>query len=133
MWLTDDFGKIIRDGGREGSARRAASVRRLILCLVTESRATFFGTITAYPCVSFGRTTLKCKDETRRPEESAAGNIVRGSRSRRGNTEIRPQGAYDRYGGASVRSYGQNSFLSAQGTRASWLAYVSWVDRFVLT
>jgi hypothetical protein len=66
-------------------------------CLVTESRATFFDTTTAYPFPSSGRITEKCADEKRRPLLSAEGNNARGSLSRRGNTgsdgEARAPGA----------------------------------------
>jgi hypothetical protein len=86
MLLTVIFGKIMRDGGRE-RARSAASTRRFIKCLVTESRATFFDTTTAYPFDSFGEMALKLGEENRRPIEDVPENVARGSRSRCGNTK----------------------------------------------
>lgn len=55
-------------------------------CLVTERRAVFLDTITAYPFESFGRTTVKFVDETRRPLFRADGKSARDRRFRRGNT-----------------------------------------------
>ncbi len=88
MLLTDDFGKIISAGGRGESVRRAISTLRFIRCLVTDSRAAFFDTITAYPFDSLGKMTLKFGEETLRPPERAVGNAARESRSRRGNTKV---------------------------------------------
>lgn len=82
---TDDFGKTMSDCGR-WSVLRAARTRRFIRCLVTESRATFLDTTTAYPSAFFGRITLKCADETRRPFSRAEGNSERASLFCRGNT-----------------------------------------------
>ena len=69
--------------------RSAASTRRLIWCRVTESRATFLGTMTAYPLVSFDKIAEKWGEETRLPAERTLGNTVRESRYVRGNTEAR--------------------------------------------
>ncbi len=88
MLLTEDFGKTMSDAGR-GRVRSAASTRRLIRCLVTERRAVFFDTMTAYPFDSFGKMMLRFEDENLRPVESAVGKTARESRSRRGNTKIR--------------------------------------------
>ena len=69
------------EGGRgEGRARSAASTRRFMRCLVTERRATFLDTTTAYPFASLGRVAVKCADEIRRPVERAGEKTARGSR-----------------------------------------------------
>lgn len=81
------MGYTTREGG-SGSARRALRTRRFTLCRVTERRATFFDTMTAYPWAFLGNTALKLGDERRRPVERAVGNSPRGSRCRRGNTKI---------------------------------------------
>ncbi len=56
-------------------------------CRVTESRATFFDTTTAYPFPSLEASAVKFADENLFPPESSAGNASRASRSLRGNTE----------------------------------------------
>ncbi|KKW39767.1 MAG: hypothetical protein UY89_C0014G0007 [Parcubacteria group bacterium GW2011_GWA1_54_9] len=76
----------MREGGREGSDRRAESVRRLMRCRVTERWDTFFDTTTAYPFVFVGITAEKLADERRLPLR-ADGNAVRESRCLRENTE----------------------------------------------
>ncbi len=130
MELTGDFGKRMRDRGR-GRVRRASSTRRFMRCRVTESRATFFDTTTAYPRPSFEARAVKFADENLLPSESSVGNASRASRSLRGNTKIRRRGAYDRCGGGSELFYGQNLFSYARGIRGSAHVYVSLVDRFV--
>lgn len=75
------------DGG-SGSVRSAASTRRLIRCRVTERRATFLDTTTAYPRVAPEETTEKFVDASRRPDVSAAVKVERESRSARENTAL---------------------------------------------
>ena len=92
----------MRAGGRF-NIRRADSILRFMLCLVTESRAIFLGTTTAYPSPSFGITAAKWVDEILRLVAIAAGNKDRGNRFLRGNTaNIRRKGVFDRCGGVSV-------------------------------
>jgi len=66
--------------------RRASSTRRFIRCRVTERRATFLGTTTAYPLALFENTAEKCMEEKRRPER-ILGNNARERRFLIGNTE----------------------------------------------
>ena len=89
----DGRGNNMRLWGR-GSVLSACSMRRLMRCLVTERRATFLDTTTAYPRVLLGstwsctveRTAVKCAEEKRRPCFNMAGNAARGRRSRREST-----------------------------------------------
>lgn len=78
----------MRAGG-SGKVRSAARTRRLIWWRVTERRATFFDTTTAYPRTPAGITTEKWGEESRRPALRAEENIARGRRSRRENTLFR--------------------------------------------
>lgn len=82
MSFTEDVGKIINAGG-SGVVRRASSTRRFMRCLVTERRATFLDTTTAYPFAPLGRMMVKCADEIRRPVGEARERAARESRSRR--------------------------------------------------
>ena len=75
-------------GSENGIVRRAPSTRRFMRWRVLERRDVFFGTITAYPLVFSGTMAEKFGDESRRPAASAAGNVARGIRSRRGNTVL---------------------------------------------
>lgn len=122
----------MRPGGRGwGSARSAASIWRFILCRVTDRRAVFLETTTAYPRTPWGMRTEICREERRRPFLRAAGNSARGSRSRRGNTAFMSRGALFRRGGGAGLSCVQRLFLPWQGTRGSLLSSFSSVYRSV--
>lgn len=72
--------------GSEGRLRSAENTRRLRVCRALESRVTFLGITTAYPCASFGRKTRKWAEEILFPAESALGNSERESLFLLGNT-----------------------------------------------
>lgn len=75
------------EGGRGvGSVRSASRTRRFMRFRVTERRAVFLETMTAYPAVPLGRTMARCGEETRRPRGSMDGNVAREIRLWRGNT-----------------------------------------------
>src|SRR3989344_3955014 len=125
---------MIRAGGRE-RVRSAESTLRLMRWRVTESRATFLGTTTAYPRASVETTAEKLGEESRRPFLIAAGNINRGSRSRRENTVITslPQVFCGRCGGGAVQSCVRRPFCFLRENRAFLRASSSSVDRSFLS
>lgn len=115
------------------SCLKAPSTRRFMRCLVTERRAVFFDTTTAYPVVFFGIIALKFGDEMRLPAFKADENSVRGSRFRRGNTiSLKRTSVYGLSYASSALFYALTRFSSVRGIRASSLAYAFSADKFFL-
>jgi len=114
------------------NVRSASITRRFMRCLVTERRAVFLDTTTAYPSVFLETTALKFAEDTLLPLFSADGKSERESRFRRGNTvRITPSSVYGRFCGVFALFYALKTFRSASGIRASSLSYVFSVGMFV--